>query len=127
MPTRAVSLSSRAATAGSSAAILGLSAAHARPRFDLRDAHLQAALVFVGAGITDVLVAVGLGKEKPEADAARSVRGRGIEPLGARNRPAQIDHVLEGRLGGLRARRRRLHDAESAAYSSISGSISASK
>ena len=70
----------------------------------LRDARLQAALVFVGAGIADVLVAVGLGEEQPEADAARRVDGGGIEALGARDRPAEVGDVLERRLGGLRAR-----------------------
>src|SRR5215468_11511399 len=46
-----------------------------------RDAGLQAALVLVGASIADVLVAVRLRKEKPEADAACSVGGRGINAL----------------------------------------------
>ena len=73
-----------------------------RPLSIFRDARLQAALVLIGARIADVLVAVRLGKEQPEADAACRVGGRGIEALGARDRPAKVGDVLEGRLGGLR-------------------------
>ena len=60
-------------------------------------AGLQAALVLVGAGIADVLVAVGLGKEQRQADAARGFRVGCIEALGARDRPPEIDDVLERR------------------------------
>jgi hypothetical protein len=34
------------------------------------------------------------------------------QALGARDRPAEIDDILEGCLGGLRIRRRRLHERE---------------
>jgi hypothetical protein len=78
----------------------------------LGDARLQAALVGVGARIADVLEAIGLGKEQPEADAPRRVGGRRVEALGARNRAAQVGHILEGRRRRLRVRRRRLQDTE---------------
>jgi hypothetical protein len=87
-----------------------------------RDAGLQAALVLVGASIADALVAVRLRKEKPEADAACRVGGRGIDALRARNCRAEIDDVLEGCARDLRVCRRRLHDAEERG-----GSMSASK
>src|SRR3569623_674530 len=63
-------------------------------------AGLQTALVFVGAGIADVLVAVGLGKEQPEADAARRFGAGGIEAVGARRLQAseQSPVLVEQRL-----------------------------
>jgi hypothetical protein len=75
-------------------------------------AGLEASLVGVGAGIADVLVAVGLGEEQRQADSARGIRIGRIQPLGARDCPAEIHHVLEWRCRVLRAGRRRLHDLE---------------
>src|SRR5262249_59171456 len=77
-----------------------------------RDTGLQAGFVLVGASIAEVRDAVGLRKEKTEADASCRIGGRGIEDLRAGNRRAEIDHVLEGSVGGLRVCRWRLHDAE---------------
>ena len=78
----------------------------------LRYAGLKAALVFVGTRVADVLVAVGLGKENAEADAARDLCIRRIEALGARDRGGQVDDVVKRRVGVLRIRGRRLHDGE---------------
>ena len=84
----------------------------ALPLAILRDARLEAALVLVGAGVADVLPAVGLGEKHAQADAGRRVGGRGIEALGARDDTRKIDDVLERRLGGLRVVGRRLHGVQ---------------
>jgi hypothetical protein len=73
---------------------------------------LQAALVFVRARIADVLIAVRLGKEQPEADAACRFGMGGIKAPGACNRRAQINDILEGRIRVLRVGGRRLHPIE---------------
>ena len=76
------------------------------------DAGLEAAFVGVRARIADVLMAVGLGEEQAEADAASNFRLRRIEALRARNRGAERDNVLERRVRFLRVGGRRLHQGE---------------
>ena len=82
------------------------------PVLVLGHACLQTALVFVRSRIADVLVAVGLGKEQPEADAACRFGIGGIEAFGARNGGAEIGNVLEWRIRVLRVGGRRLHQVE---------------
>ncbi len=75
---------------------------------------LQASLVGVRASVPDVLLAVGLGEEEAEADAAGDVGPRRVEALGARDGRPQRNHVVERRARGLRAGGRCLHDLEQA-------------
>src|SRR6202012_5067638 len=76
------------------------------------DAALKASLVFVRTRVARVLDAIGLGKENPDADAARAFRIRGIEALGARDRRAEIGDVPERRIRFLRVRGRRIEEVE---------------
>src|ERR1700733_9261749 len=52
---------------------------------------LEASLVGIRSRVADVLVAIGLGKKQPQADAACRVGIWGIEPLGSRHGDSQID------------------------------------
>src|SRR5258705_13373892 len=75
-------------------------------------AGLKTSLVFIRTRISHVLIAICLGKEDPQADAAcRFSIGR-IKALGSRNGNSQIDNVLEWRIRFLRVDGRRLHDIE---------------
>ncbi len=58
-------------------------------------ARLQTSLVSIRARIPNVLIAICLGKEEPQADAARRFGVGRIKAPGARNRNCQIDNVLE--------------------------------
>src|SRR5215467_11637650 len=62
-----------------------------------RRSGLQASLVGIRSRIADILIAIGLGKEQAETDAARYFGCCLIESFGSGNRRAKIGHVFKWR------------------------------
>src|SRR5262249_2471174 len=77
-----------------------------------RYAGLQTSLIGIRPRVSDILVAVGLGKEQSQADAPRHLGIRRIKTLSSCDSDTEIDDILEWRIGFLRIRGRRLHDVE---------------
>ncbi len=88
---------------------------------------LQAALVLVGARVADVLAPVGLGEEQPQTDAARGIGAAASTPLARAIALPRSATSLNGVSEFCAFSGGACMERNSAAYSSISGSMSASK
>src|SRR5207248_3488399 len=64
------------------------------------------------ARISNILIAICLGKEEAQADATGNFGICRIEALGARDRGTQVNDIIEGCIRSLRVRGRRLHGVE---------------
>src|SRR5215472_16005675 len=69
-----------------------------------RDAGLKTSLVTIRSCIAYILIAIGLGKEQSEADAACHFCGCLIESFRSGNCRAEVSHVFKWRIGILRIR-----------------------
>ena len=114
-------------SSGSKAAIEFFIAAHFLRPFWSSGTPVCKLLVSVRARIADVLVAVGLGKEQPQADAACGFGVGRVEAFRSRNGGTQIDNVLERRIRVLRVAGGACISSKSLRYSSSSVSLSALK